>query len=397
LKPIDDPYGAFVTENQIAVRGSGRGPLHGLAFGVKDAIDIAGARTGFGNPDWLRTHPRATRTASAVARLLDAGAAMVGKTHSDELAYSLTGENVHYGTPRNPCAADRIPGGSSNGSAVAVAGNLVDFALGTDCGGSVRLPASYCGIFGMRPTHGRVPVDGVIPFAPSFDVVGWFARDVEVVRRVANVILDPAEATHEQRRMLVAEDAFAMADPEISAALAPTTARLRAQFGASATVPVSAEGLQNWRQVFQTIQAAEIWENHGRWIMRHHPSFGPGVKERFELASHVSASQRDEADNARKRIVAQIEELIGDDAILCLPTSPRVAPLRNSPVADIEVTYRNQAAALLCIAGLAGLPQLSLPVAEVGGLPVGYSIIGPRGSDLMLIDLAAGLMPGVRP
>ncbi|HET7713995.1 MAG TPA: amidase family protein, partial [Bauldia sp.] len=157
------------------------------------------------------------------------------------------------------------------------------------------------------------------------------------------------------------------------------------------------EGLQNWRQVFQTIQAAEIWENHGAWIMRHHPSFGPGVKERFELASRISRGQRSEADKVRYRIVAQIEELIGDDAILCLPTSPRVAPLRNSPVADIEITYRNQAAALLCIAGLAGLPQLSLPVAEVDGLPIGYSIIGPRGSDLTLIELATSLVASVTP
>jgi amidase len=397
LNPIHDPYGAFVTENQIAVRGAASGPLAELSFGVKDAIDIAGARTGFGNPDWLRTHPAATETASAVRRLLAAGAEMAGKTHTDELAYSLTGENVHYGTPRNPHAADRIPGGSSNGSAVAVAGNLVDFALGTDCGGSVRLPASYCGIFGMRPTHGRVPIDGVIPFAPSFDVVGWFARDVAVLGTVGAVMLDPGQTADVPRRLLVAEDAFAMASPEVALALGPTTERLRAQFDISATVSVSADGLQTWRKVFQIIQAAEIWANHGAWITRHHPSFGPGVKERFELASQVSEGQRGDAAKARHGIVAQIEDLIGYDGVLCLPTSPRIAPLRNSPVADIEVTYRNQAAALLCIAGLAGLPQLSLPVAEADGLPVGYSIVGPRGSDLMLIKLAAALEEGVTP
>lgn len=397
MNPIADPYGAFVTENQIAVHGSGSGALAGLTFAVKDAIDIAGARTGFGNPDWLRTHPPATQTASAVLRLLAAGAEMVGKTHTDELAYSLTGENVHYGTPRNPRAVDRIPGGSSNGSAVAVAGNLVDFALGTDCGGSVRLPASYCGVFGMRPTHGRVPVDGVIPFAPSFDVVGWFARDIDVLGSVGGVILDRARRAKAPRRLLIAGDAFELADPKVSTALHPTTKRIGSLFEVSKRVLVSTEGLQDWRQVFQVIQAAEIWENHGSWITRHHPSFGPGVKERFELASRVGRSRRSAADKARQRIVAEIEDLIEDDGILCLPTSPRVAPLRNSPVADIEVTYRNQAAALLCIAGLAGLPQLSLPVAEVDGLPVGYSIIGPRDSDLILIELAAGLIAGVMP
>jgi len=214
-----------------------------------------------------------------------------------------------------------------------------------------------------------------------------------VLHKVGTVILNPGPGPRALRRLLIAEDAFALANAEVSAALAPTTERLRAQFDVSQAVTLSADGLQAWRQVFQVIQAAEIWDNHGPWIVRNHPSFGPGVKERFESASQISPAQRNEAARARQRIVAHIEGLMGDDAVLCLPTSPRVAPLRNSPVAEIEVTYRNQAAALLCIAGLAGLPQLSLPTAEIDGLPVGYSIVGPRGSDLMLIDLAAALLP----
>ena len=158
---MDDPYGAFCPNGDVALAGAGTGPLEGLSFAVKDIYHIAGHRTGFGNPTWLNTHQPADRTASTVSRLLDAGADMVGKTLTDEMAYSLTGENAHYGTPVNPAAPDRVPGGSSNGSASAVAGGLVDFALGTDCGGSVRLPASYCGILGMRPSLGRVPVDGI--------------------------------------------------------------------------------------------------------------------------------------------------------------------------------------------------------------------------------------------
>lgn len=187
--PFDDPLGAFCRDNHVALKPTSAGILDGLRFGVKDVFHIAGHRTGFGNPNWLATHPPGDHTAAAVTDILAAGADMVGKTISDELTYSLAGENAHYGTPLNTAAPDRVPGGSSSGSAAAVAGGSVDFALGTDCGGSVRLPASYCGILGIRPTHGLVSVDGVIPFAPSFDVVGWFARDADVFEQVGRVLL----------------------------------------------------------------------------------------------------------------------------------------------------------------------------------------------------------------
>ncbi|MGE3697786.1 MAG: amidase family protein, partial [Hyphomicrobiaceae bacterium] len=195
--PPHDPLGAFCRDNHAALAGSGRGPLAGLTFAVKDLFHIEGNRTGFGHPDWLRTHPRAERTAVAVERLLAAGADMIGRTHCDELCYSLTGENVHYGTPINSNAPGRIPGGSSNGSAAAVAGKLVDFALGSDCGGSIRIPASYCGILGMRPTWGRISLEGAAPFGPSFDVAGWFARDTVLFEKVGRVLLgDDKEPGH---------------------------------------------------------------------------------------------------------------------------------------------------------------------------------------------------------
>jgi amidase len=393
---FDDPFGAFVRANQIAVDGSDSGSLRGLTFAVKDAIDIAGARTGFGNPEWLRTHGPATKTAVVVQRLLDAGANMVGKTHTDELAYSLSGENVHYGTPRNPRDAARIPGGSSNGSAAAVAGGLVDFALGTDCGGSVRLPASYCGIIGFRPTHGRIPVEGVIPFGPSFDVVGWFSRNGAVLRAVGETLLDPELQDSPPRRVLIARDAFGLVDPAIAAALARPVAEAVERVGGSKEVVVSATNLDHWRAVFQTIQAAEIWRNHGNWIEQHNPGFGPGVKERFELASRVSASDLAQAHRDRAAIVSRLDTLIGEGDVLVLPTAPRIAPLRNLPVAEVEVAYRNQAIALLCIAGLGGLPQVSLPLAEIDGLPLGLSIVGRRGSDEALLDLAVDLLDGSR-
>lgn len=207
-----DPLGAFCRENHAARKGHAQGPLSGLTFAAKDAFHIEGARTGFGQPEWLRTHPPATVTARAVELLLEAGADMIAKAHCDELCYSLTGENAHYGTPENVNAPGRVPGGSSNGSAAAVAGGLVDFALGSDCGGSVRIPASYCGIFGMRPTWGRVPLEGALPFGPSFDVAGWLARSPDVFERVGRVLLQDQSPPKRPQRVLIAKDAFGLVE-----------------------------------------------------------------------------------------------------------------------------------------------------------------------------------------
>lgn len=387
-KPPDDPLGAFCRDNHVALQGAATGSLAGLTFAVKDVFHIAGHRTGFGHPDWLRTHPPAKVTAAAVQRLLDAGADMVGKTHTDELAYSLTGENEHYGTPVNPVAADRIPGGSSNGSASAVAGGLVDFAIGTDCGGSVRLPASYCGLFGMRPTHGRIPLDGVIPFASSFDTAGWFARTPDVLERVGRVLLDDRDRAAPPRQLLVARDAFDLVDPAVTRALASGVERVADAVGAHAEVVVSPDGLAAWYQTFRVLQAGEIWANHGAWIAAEQPRFGRGIRERFAWAAQVSADAVAAGRRHHETIRAQIDALLQPDVVLCLPTSPRVAPRKMTPTDDIENRFREQAMHLLCIAGLGGLPQLSVPIARLEGLPLGLSLVGPRDADLGLIALA---------
>ncbi len=391
--PFDDPIGAFCRDNHVALAGAPSGALAGLTFGAKDVFHIAGARTGFGHPDWLRTHEPAAVTATAVQRLLEAGARLVGKTHTDELAYSLTGENVHYGTPVNVRAPERIPGGSSNGSAAAVAAGLVDFALGTDCGGSVRLPASYCGILGFRPTVGRVSLDGVIPFGPPFDVVGWFARDPEVLERVGRVLLDDSTAEPAPpRRLLLATDAFGLVESWVADALAPAVAEVARGPGPPTGVTVSPDGLTAWFETFRILQAASIWSNHGDWITRTKPQFGSGIKERFEWAARLDPEDVAAAGARHRAIRARIDEVVGGGDILCLPTSPRVAPLRHTPVDDLEIRYRHQAMHLLCIAGLGGLPQVSLPMAELGGLPLGLSLVGARGSDLSLLGLARSLV-----
>src|ERR1700688_2543852 len=234
---IDDRLNAFCRFEDVALEGIPTGRLLGCSFAVKDVFDLAGYRTGNGHPRWLETHPPGERTASAVERLLAAGARMAGKTYCDEMTYSINGENVHYGTPVNPKAPGRIPGGSSSGSASAVSGDLVNFALGTDCGGSVRIPASYCGIYGIRTTHGLVPADGVVPLAVSFDTVGWFARTSSLMKRVGTVLLT-ATKPFVPKRLLIATDAFAALDPEITAALTPALEKVTASIAKTDRVNV---------------------------------------------------------------------------------------------------------------------------------------------------------------
>ncbi|MDQ0314475.1 amidase [Amorphus orientalis] len=390
-KPSDDTLGAYCPDNQIALTGSGTGPLAGLSFAAKDVLDVAGAATGNGHPEWLRTHAPAERSAVAVERVLAAGADLVGKTISDELAYSLTGENFHYGTPINPADPSRVPGGSSSGSASVVAAGVVDFALGTDCGGSVRVPASYCGILGMRPTHGRIPLDGVVPFAPSFDCVGWFARDAGVLERVGRVLLADDGAAQRFTRLLVPSDAFAMLDADFDNGLLPAVDRVAAEVASKEPFVLAEEGLEVWSESFRIVQASEIWKSVGAWIDEVRPSFGPGVKERFEAARHVDPDLLARAQEHRREITARIDALLTAGTVMVLPTVPRTAPARGGDMADIEVAYRHKAMNLLCVAGLAGLPQISLPLARHGHLPLGLSIVGARGSDVDLLGLSSRL------
>ncbi len=387
---VSDPYNAFCRHTHVELDGAPHGPLHGLNFAVKDVFDIAGYRTGNGNPVWLETHEPPTHTASSVERLLAAGARMVGKTHTDEMAYSLNGENVHYGTPVNPNAPGRIPGGSSSGSAVAVAGGLVDFALGTDCGGSVRLPSSFCGIYGIRTTHGLIPADGVVDLAKSFDTVGWFAPDAQMMRRVGEVLL-PQASGFAPRRLLIAEDAFAFVGPEVRAALAGAVAQIKTHFSQQQDVQIFAGDTSIGPQVFRILQGDEIRRRHGAWIDEHHPHFGPGIAERFQWTRTIDAAEVERMKAKREEIARRTLALLGDDAVLCLPTAPGIAPKLATPNSELE-TFRARAFALLCVAGLASLPQISLPRGTMENCPIGLSLIAPRGADRGLLDWAASAL-----
>ena len=384
-----DQVGAFCRHTHVALKGSGSGPLAGLAFGVKDIYDIAGHRTGFGSPDWFATHAAAARTAPTVQRILNAGADMVGKTHTDELTYSLNGENPHYGTPVNVNAPGRIPGGSSSGSAAAVAAGLCDFALGSDTGGSVRAPASYCGVYGIRPTHGRVSLEGACPLAPSFDTAGWFARDATLLERVGQVLLGEARA-QAPGRLLLARDAFELAGDAITQALQAAIRTLAKLLGEPEEVTIAPDGLPQWFQVFRTLQAAEAWAQHGTWINHVKPQLGPGVKERIQWASSVAPRDLGPAKSRREDIARRMNERLDGNAVLVLPTVPGIAPRLNTPPAELD-DFRGRAMSLLCVAGLARLPQVSIPAARLEGCPLGLSLVGARGSDLMLLGVAKAL------
>lgn len=388
--PINDTLNAFVEHGHIEQPPTQQGPLSGTTFALKDLFDLAGVPTGAGNPQWLATHPVPTKSSPIVDRLLGAGATLVGKTHTDEIAWSLNGENVHYGTPTNPAAPGRIPGGSSSGSAAATAGALVDFAIGSDTGGSVRLPASYCGIYGIRTTHGRVPLDNSVPLAPSYDVAGWFARSPQLMQQVGQVLLDGVRAPRKPSRLLIARDLFAAVDENVRNLLQPSVDRLKAIVGASEDVDVAGDARDAWRNAFRVLQSEEAWAAHGAWISSAKPTFGPGVKERFAAAAVLDPAEIAAAKVLRKEIVAKVSALLAGDAILVLPTAPGIAPLLQTPEAVINV-FRARAIELLCVSGHAGTPQMSLPVAQLDGCPIGLSIMAARDCDEDLLALAVEL------
>jgi amidase len=387
---MNDPsrtLNAFVPGTDVRLRGEPAGPLAGLTFAVKDLFDIAGEPTGGGNPDWKRTHPPADSTAAAVLQLVDAGATATGKTITDDLACGMFCENIHYGTPVNPRAPQRYPGGSSGGSAVAVAGGLCDFALGTDTGGSVRVPAAFCGIFGMRPSHGRVSLVGCVPMAPAFDTCGWFARDAAMLARVGRVLL-PVEPTTPFGGLVLARDAFDFVTPTIREALAPALGRL----DTVAEVQAFAGGPARYIDAFWTIMSRQLWNANGRWYRRENPQLAPGLAERFDEAEKISGAAFTAAHAERDAITAHLNATLAGGRVMLMPTTHDLPPLRGQPVESL-FEYRRRTATLTSVAGLGRLPQISLPVATVKGVPVGLSIVGATGSDRALLEVAEQLAP----
>jgi amidase len=380
----------FVQGPPIRIAGADGGPLAGLTFGVKDLFDVAGHPTGGGNPDWARSHPIPRRHAWAVQRLLDAGATLIGKTITDEVSLGILGENAFDGTPLNPRARDRVPGGSSSGSASAVAQALCDTALGTDTGGSVRVPASFCGLYGIRPTHGRLDLTGMLPQAPSSDTTGWFARDAVTFTRVSQVLLNEPIPGALPSRLVVAVDAFGFADPETAAALRPLVQRLSALVKDVREDVLAPPGLSVWARAQQTLQRHEAWMTFHDWIDRVNPRMAYSVARNLALVTTAPDSDRQWAALMRDEARARLEWLLPPGTILCMPTTPFGAPPKAMSISALD-PLRARIACLTAHGGLTGRPQVSLPGASVAGVPVGLSIVGARGSDAPLVAVARAM------
>lgn len=398
-------------------------PLSKLTFAVKDIFDVEGFVTGFGNPDWARTHEPALRTAPAVALVVQAGATCIGKTHMDELAYSINGENRHYGTPVNPAATSRVPGGSSSGSAVAVAAGSVDFALGTDTGGSVRVPAAFCGILGFRPSHGAVSSIGVTPMSQSLDTVGWFARDPSTLRSVGHVLLQqPYSEAKQPRRILIADDCFKLFSVleeqhlslvinsiektfgrqvikrlklgEYLATNIPSLRRFKTE-GENGKVDSNVSALLSLKSALQLLQRYEFKVNHGDWVSDAKPDLGPGISERVKAALKTSSAQVADSLKVRDEARIALSELLMNDGILVIPTTPGPPPkLRMKD--SLLVDFRDKAFTLLSVAGMSGCCQVSLPCGKYDGYPTAVSLIGKHGADCFLLDTVQTLFPTIQ-
>ncbi len=388
---MTDDIGAFVPGPRVRIEGRSGGPLAGLTFAAKDLFDVAGVPTGGGNHDWPRGRPIPARNAWAVQALLDAGATLIGKTITDEVSLGILGENAFDGTPVNVRAPGRVPGGSSSGSAATVAAGICDTALGTDTGGSVRVPSSFCGLYGIRPTHGRLDVTGMLPQAPTSDTTGWFARDAGTFAKVSSVLLGEAIPTALPTKLIVAVDAFGFADANVAEALQPMVKRLTALVGSSRDEVMAPQGLSVWARAQRTLQPVEAYATFKDWLDHGNPRFAFSVAKALVMGSMTPQVDQTWATLMRQEVRGRMAYLLKPGTILCMPTTPFPAPLTGQPLSVLD-PLRDRITCLCAHGGLAGFPQVNLPGAvTVDGLPVGLSILGPRGSDATLVAVARAL------
>ncbi|MEO9340673.1 amidase [Mesorhizobium sp. SB112] len=390
MQPMRDELNAFLDLPDRPVKSAEFGPLADMLLAVKDIYDVKGYPTGCGNP--MKAGGESLRSAPSVESLLNAGALFAGKTQTDELAFSLMGLNAHFPPPINSAAPDRVTGGSSSGSAAAIAGALADIALGSDTGGSIRAPASFCGLVGLRTTQGRIPLDGIMPLSPSLDTVGWFSRDIGTYEKVGEVLLGPDKGQKIPQRLLFAEvlDALVLGPEEEAEyhAMRNLVCEALGMKPDAAKINASVDELY-WS--FRRIQGFEAWQSHGEWISGADRNLGPGVKERFEYGSTIKSADAAEETKKRDLFREKLADLLADDGILILPTVPGAAPLKDGSSDEMQA-YRERALRLLCWSGLSGFPQITIPLGMVQGAPFGISLLGPKDSDMALIRLAATIL-----
>jgi amidase len=387
---MTDDIRALVPGTKVHIAGAADAPLSGLTFVAKDLFDVAGYPTGGGNPDWGTYNPVPTRHAWAVQTLLDAGATLIGKTITDEVSLGILGENPFDGTPLNSAAPDRVPGGSSSGSAAAVAAGLADTAIGTDTGGSVRVPASFCGLYGIRPTHGRLDLTGMLPQAPSSDTTGWFARDIETFARVSAVMLGEELPTTLPDRLIIAVDAFGFSGEVVTTALAPLMSILSDRIGQTREDTLAPMGLSIWGRAQRSLQPYEAWLTFKDWIDACNPRLAFNVARGLLMGSMIPEADRQWASLMRQEARARMTYLLPPGTILAMPTTPFSAPKRGLPLAEQNLLR----ARILCLCahgGLTGVPQVSIPGATLDGAPIGLSIVGGHGTDATLVATAKAL------
>lgn len=361
------------------VAGVPEGPLAGESVAVKDLYAVAGQPIGAGNPTWLAAAQPEEQDAAVVQALLTAGADVRGIARTDELAYSLAGTNAHYGAPPNPKAPHRVPGGSSSGSATAVSLGQATIGLGTDTGGSIRVPASYQGLYGLRTTHDLLPRDGLVALAPTFDAVGWLTRDAARLAAVGDVLLPAGPDSSTLDSLVVVPELLALAEPDVAAGVSSYAERLGA---VAESWPLRPHG--EWLDAFVTLQAWEAWQEHGEWLATRMDSLGDDVRGRFERARSISKEEAAEAEGTVAEARATIRDLVGD-RVLVLPSASSVAPR----LGDGLQTVREATMRLTCLAGIAGLPALSVPLDSTDGLPRGACLVAAAGRDRDLLQLAA--------
>jgi amidase len=370
------------------VPAAATGLLTGLTVAVKDVVAVQGHRLGAGVPALLEAgHPQ-PRSAPALARLLAAGASVRGIAQPDQLAYSLAGTNEHYGPPPNPAVPGAVPGGSSSGSASAVALREADIGLGTDTAGSIRVPASYQGLWALRTTYRAVDRAGVLPLAPDFDTVGLLTRDAATLRAAASALLDEGAG----REATVAQ--FAVAPQLLEGVDEPVTSAFQAAVRGVREVRVVREVTipdpRELAEAFQVHQAWQAWKVHGAWVSAHADALLGDVRQRFEIASRITPAEDAEARTILRTARPVLEAALGGRTLLLPSAAGPAPPLEGGTAAREEA--RAATLRLTCLAGITGRPAVSAPVLTVGDAPVGLGLVGPPSSDLALIALAAGTL-----
>ncbi|AXG83098.1 amidase [Streptomyces paludis] len=358
--------------------------MSGSRVAVKDLFAVAGHAIGAGNPTWLAGAPVQATHAPAVQALLNAGADITGIAHTDELAYGSLGLNAHYGMPPNPVSPGRVPGGSSSGSASAVALGLADIGLGTDAAGSVRVPASYCGLYSMRPTHGMVPNTGRVSLAPSFDTIGWMTRTPGLLKRVSDVLL-PSRPARPVDQLVLAADLFDLADPS----LRPRLLESAHAWADSLAVPVRvrentcASRLDAWAEALGVVQAVEMWQVHGVWVEEHYESVSPSVAETILAGGSMPVEYLAWARDVMSQARLALTELLPPGTALLQPAAPTAAP---EPTGN-GIALRTATVLLSCAASTAGLPALTLPGLRGPDGAIGLGLVTAAGGDRALTAL----------